>query len=636
MRCRFLGQLVVLVALIGSAWQVQAQTAAPASEVLLADNFDDPSAGQLTVGSDQPEREDRGYVDGEYFIKKLDPTRAGGPTTWLPGDYADATLSVDARLVGPVTDRFVALICRSQGELSLSDYDLLVDPSGGRFMLARFDGGNLVGLARWTPSAAINGGTGTNHIELTCAGPTLSATINGTQVVRLLDRTFSQGGMGLLVGTSREELTVEARFDNLVVVSATPPPPPPTPAIGWTHQIGTAGWDGAYQVARDSEGNLLMVGATAGALSGQRSAGGDDAFLSKRDSTGNEVWTQQFGAAGDDAGLAVAVDRSDNIFVAGVTESALPGQLATGNLDAFVRKYSPNGSALWTRQFGTAGEDQAVALATDAAGDVFVAGWTLGALTDQGSAGGADAFVRAYDGSGAELWTRQFGAAGDDMASSLAVDGATGTLYVVGTARALPDAEAAGENDAYLRAYDLSGKIRWTRQFGTDKTDHAWAVAVDGAGGVYVGGTTSGSFAGQRRSGAQDAFLCKYDDSGNLVWMRQFGASSTTDVDALTVDPTSNVYVAGDASGALPDQPSIGATDAYVAVYGSDGNQRWTYQFGFGGTTEAGGLATDSMGDVFVSGQATDPFAGQRPAESDAFLMKLIPPAAPSSAAIGN
>ncbi len=631
MTCRLLARLLVLLTLVIPVQPAHAQAVAPTPEVLLADDFDDPSVGQLPVGSDETELYDRGYVEGEYFIKKVDPTRTGGPTTWLPGNYADATLSLDARFVGQANDRYLALICRSQGEESLSDYSLLVDPSGARFMLARFDDGELVGLARWTSSPAIYSGTNTNHIEFSCAGNTLSATINGTEVVRVLDRTFSQGAMGLVVATAREELTAEARFDNLLVARAAPPPPPPAPTIAWTRQIGTAGWDGAFQVARDGGGNVLVVGATAGALAGQRSAGGDDAFVSKLDAAGNEVWTQQFGAAGDDAALAVSVDALDNVFVAGVTENALTGQSAAGGLDAFVRKYSPSGTVLWTRQFGTAGDDQALAIAADRAGHVYVAGRTRGALTDEGSGGGTDAFVRAYDASGSELWTRQFGAAGEDVAAGLAVD-ESGILYVVGTARALPDASAAGDDDAYIRAYDPSGNIYWTRQFGTERADHAWAVGADGAGGVYVAGTTTGVFVGQRRSGEQDAFLRKYDVMGDALWTRQFGAKDKTDVDALSIDVSGNVYVAGDAVGALPEQPSIGSTDVYVAVYGMDGGQRWSYQFGWGGSTEAGGLVTDKMGDVFVGGRASDPFADQISADQgDAFLTKLIAPvAAPS------
>ena len=68
----------------------------------------------------------------------------------------------------------------------------------------------------------------------------------------------------------------------------------------------------------------------------------------------------------------------------------------------------------WTRQFGTKVNDDAYAVTVDGSGNVYVAGYTSGALEGQTSAGSGDAFVRKYDGGGTELWTRQFGSADND------------------------------------------------------------------------------------------------------------------------------------------------------------------------------------------------------------------------------
>ena len=94
----------------------------------------------------------------------------------------------------------------------------------------------------------------------------------------------------------------------------------------------------------------------------------------------------------------VAVDASGSIYVAGTTEGTLPGQNnAPGAGDAFLRKYDANGTELWTRQFGTPKFDDALAVAVDASGSIYVAGRTFGAFPGQNYAGGADAFVRKYD-----------------------------------------------------------------------------------------------------------------------------------------------------------------------------------------------------------------------------------------------
>src|SRR5262249_2224271 len=152
----------------------------------------------------------------------------------------------------------------------------------------------------------------------------------------------------------------------------------------------------------------------------------------------------------------VAVHGS-NVYVAGFLSGTFPGQVnAGGPSDAFLRAYDTDGNELWTRQFGSAALDAANSIAADDTA-VYVGGETDGVLPGQTSAGGRDAFVRKYDLVGNEIWTRQFGSANGfqstDTASSIAVD-ASG-VFVAGTAQfALPGQAIGG---AFVRKYDGNG-----------------------------------------------------------------------------------------------------------------------------------------------------------------------------------
>ena len=160
----------------------------------------------------------------------------------------------------------------------------------------------------------------------------------------------------------------------------------------------------------------------------------------------------------------------------------------------------------WIRQFGSSATDLGLKISVDASG-VYVAGHTIGALPGQTSAGGADAFVRKYDASGNELWTRQFGSSAFDLALGISVD-ASG-VYVAGhTTGALPGQTSAGSGDAFVRKYDTSGNVVWTRQFGSSASDVAFGISVD-ASGVYVAGWTFGALPGQTSAGSFDAFVAK-------------------------------------------------------------------------------------------------------------------------------
>ncbi|MBI2819368.1 MAG: SBBP repeat-containing protein, partial [Acidobacteria bacterium] len=145
--------------------------------------------------------------------------------------------------------------------------------------------------------------------------------------------------------------------------------------IEWIRQFGSTSNDWANRVAVDTSG-VYVAGLTNGALPGQTSAGLEDAFLRKYEDSGNELWTRQFGSESSDVALGVAVNATD-VYVVAYTKDTLLG--GTVGRDAFVGKYDTNGNESWTRPFGSTSYDEAWGVAVDATG-VYVAGITGGAL----------------------------------------------------------------------------------------------------------------------------------------------------------------------------------------------------------------------------------------------------------------
>jgi hypothetical protein len=195
-----------------------------------------------------------------------------------------------------------------------------------------------------------------------------------------------------------------------------------------------------------------------------------------------------------------------NVVVAGETN----GWLATehvGGYDAFVRKYDAVGREVWTLQFGTNVDDYATGVAVDGAGNVLVVGDTYGSLAEDNIGGDSDVFVRKYDATGEESWTRQFGTHFADRAFGVAVDAAT-SIFVAGCTNDLLAVEHFGGYDPFVRKYDADGHASWTRQFGTGANDRVSGVAADGSASVVVAGVTLGSLAGPS-AGDADAFVRK-------------------------------------------------------------------------------------------------------------------------------
>lgn len=383
----------------------------------------------------------------------------------------------------------------------------------------------------------------------------------------------------------------------------------------WTRQFGTAANDYTNGISIDASG-VYVAGYTDGTLPGQSSFGDRDAFVRKYDSDGTELWTLQFGTELEDQARSISVDAT-GIYVCGYTYDALPGQTSAGATDAFVRKYDLNGTELWTSQFGSAANDYTYGISVDVTG-VYVSGYTYGALPGQSSAGDRDAFVRKYDFSGAVLWTRQFGTAFYDYAYGITTDG-TG-IYIVGSTNGALGQTNFGSNDAFVRKYDAAGNEQWTHQSGTTSSDYAYGISVD-ASGVYIAGNTYGTFLYQTNAGGSDAFVLKSDlNNGNELWIRQFGTITSDYASGISVDAT-GIYVAGYTYGTLPGQTSAGDYDAFARKYDSGGNELWTRQFGSDGPSEDVYTSITVDGNIYTAGRTYGTLAGQTSAGlSDAFV----------------
>ena len=394
------------------------------------------------------------------------------------------------------------------------------------------------------------------------------------------------------------------------------PPPKSAVAEPWTRQFGPGS---ARSVAADATGNVYVAGYTVTTL-GPGQPWRRDALLRKYDRTGTQLWSREFGSivtTAIDEAASVAVDLEGNIYVAGITLGAFRGQASAGDKDAFVRKYDASGVELWTRQFGSPEADRALGVAVDAKGNVYVAGTTYGALPGQVGAGPNDAFLRKYGAAGDEVWTRQFGSPESDSALGVAVD-REGNVYVAGyTGGALPDQVSGGRDDTFLRKYAPGGTELWTRQFGyPNSSDAANGVAVDVDGNIYVAGSTDSSPEGRMDAGNRKAFLRKYDSEGRELWSR-LGETFNV-VSSVVVDEEGNVYVAGSTEGGKV------MGDVLLRKYDSAGEELWTRRFGSPQHDSGNSVTIDQGGHVYVAGQTQGAMPGQTySGMQDAFVVQL-------------
>lgn len=376
------------------------------------------------------------------------------------------------------------------------------------------------------------------------------------------------------------------------------------------------------------------------------------------------------GGTGDDAASAITVDTSGNIIVVGATAGSgfttvnaiQPEHRGAG--DAFVTKFSPDGQIVFSTYLGGSRADVASAVATDAAGNIYVCGTTESSNFpapggyQRGRRGTADAFVVKIDPTGSSiLFGTYLGGTLLDGATGLAVD-ATGRVYVTGATistdfpvtAGVVDREMTGVVDAFVTRLSSAGSaIEASTLLGGQGRDGASSIGIDPGGNVVVAGVTSSLDFPQimpvqaEFGGLCDGFVTKLSPGLNsFVFSTWIGGSDVDGVGGAAVDSTGAVVITG-ATASTADFPlrsaiqgvfGGGFLDAFVSRIPSAGGsvEFSTY---FGGTDDDRGyrVAVDGSGGISLVGLTAStnfPTVGAQQSTLgggvfDAFVTQLAP-----------
>jgi hypothetical protein len=355
----------------------------------------------------------------------------------------------------------------------------------------------------------------------------------------------------------------------------------------WGTYYGGNGDEIANSCATDANGNVYMAGwtdtpsgtsiATAGSHQSANGGGSYDAFLVKFNSAGIRQWGTYYGSNGDDIGYSCATDVSSNVYMAGHTDSGT--SIATtgshqsaygGNYDAFLVKFNSAGIRQWGTYYGDTGWDIGFSCATDASGNVYMAGHTNSGTSiattgsHQSAFGGSyDAFLVKFNSAGIRQWGTYYGGNGDDIGFSCATD-ASGNIYTAGETSSNSGASIAtagsyqssigGSSDAFLVQFNSAGIRQWGTYYGGNGDDRGYYCTTDASGNVYMAGytdTPSGTSIatlGSHQSafgGIVDAYLVKYNSSGVRQWGTYYGGSGDDNGYSCAIGANGNIYMAG-------------------------------------------------------------------------------------------
>ena len=407
------------------------------------------------------------------------------------------------------------------------------------------------------------------------------------------------------------------------------------PEFDWNIKGSGSLRDVGLAITVDQIGNVYLTGeffSTSLVFPGKTitMAGGTgncDFFLAKFNPQGSAIWGINGGGSLTDRGYGVGLDPQGNLFTTGHyfgTATFGPYTLtSSGNLDCFTAKLDTAGNYIWMKEGKSVSQVSTRSMAIDANGNIIIVGYYGSATVDSvrfdgvklTTHGARDCFVVKYNNNGLVQWgVTGGGISSGEQANDVAIDNA-GNTYVTGifTDTATFSGivlNGRGGTDIFVAKYNPNGQLIWAKSAGGIKSDDGSGIALDRLGNLYVAGRfDSAAVFGNTPvvgNGNYDAFLAKYDTSGNLVWIKYGGGTSTDYLKDIECDAQGNIlgigYFSAQATFGTNILTAVGLQDILFIKFNPSGDVLWVKQAGGSDNDDGNRMCLDLGGNLIGSG----------------------------------
>lgn len=369
---------------------------------------------------------------------------------------------------------------------------------------------------------------------------------------------------------------------------------------------------------------------------------------------GVRAWGTYYGGSGSsEVSYDTSNDHNGNVFLVGYTDSNNGTGIATvgshqsiysgGINDAYIAKFDSLGVRQWGTYYGGGSREFASCCATDAFGNVYMGGTSMGSAPNviatlgghQNTNGGSwDAFLVKFNSAGIRQWGTFYGGAGAEFIQSCATD-LLGNVFLVGKT----DSNAGniistvgshqstfgGNLDAFIVKFNATGTRQWGTFYGGAGVDVGNGCCTDINNNVYLTGTTdcniinvistAGSHQVNHGGFAEDAYLIKFNSNGIRLWGTYYGGMGNDIGYNCIADAGSNIYLVGKTESTngtsiatLGSHQPIhggGTTDAFIAKFSTAGVRAWGSYYGGAGDETAYGCDVHTSGDVYMVGNTS-------------------------------
>lgn len=250
----------------------------------------------------------------------------------------------------------------------------------------------------------------------------------------------------------------------------------------WTKAYGGDGYDYSYSLCKTLDNGFVLAGRSSSF--GQ----GDDVYIIKTDSMGNQIWEKTYGGSLFDVAYAIRETYDGGYIIAGFSSSF-------GNSGAYVIRTDSLGDSLWTRLYGGVMSDLAshVELLDDTS-------YIIAGCTESFGATYGDFLIVKFNDNGDTIWTKNYG--GEYTEWAYAAKKTADNCYTI-TGWTDSYGGTYGSN-IYLVKCDEWGDSVWTGVYANDSNEAAFDMQIMSDRSYIIVGSTNSYGAG-----GEDVYLIK-------------------------------------------------------------------------------------------------------------------------------
>jgi len=293
----------------------------------------------------------------------------------------------------------------------------------------------------------------------------------------------------------------------------------------------------------------------------------------------SEEWHRTWGGDNNDRAIALAIDSSDNIYIAGYSEHIEIQENSWAIIN--LVKYDSSGLEQWNRTWNASQFDYCQGMVLDSSDNIYLVGGTIGNI------GKLDFCLIKYDSSGVQLWNRTWGGDKNDFGLAITID-SSDNVYLAGYTQSF----GTGDTDISLVKYNSLGVFQWERIWNGTQGETCYGITIDSSDNIYLTGYTSSFGAGE-----SDVCLIKYNNLGELQWNKTWGGNKDDFGHKLVLDASNNIYLAG-----RTESYGLGDDDIYLLKFDSSGIYQWNITIGGIGRDYCVGLLVDSSDNIHLTG----------------------------------